>query len=244
MGSRYPAAKRYRKSRYSRNYGTGAKGPSGSRALYAPKTTSSGRTWPYQRPGISMVWDPFPAKATVIMRYNTTITLTSDVAGIAGYHLFRANSIFDPDQTGVGHQPYGRDIYAQIYNHYKVNSSTIVVTPVDAKTGFVGCTITDDTSVNLGFDNVKEVKGTRMIPMTSPGNNNGKVIQQYNSSQIFEPNYDTTGITAAMGNNPSEQSYFHVWFTPQLSTSTGDVKVNISISYNVSMWELQDLGQS
>ena len=167
-----------------------------------------------------MLWDPFPAKATAIMRYNTTITLTSDVASIPGFHLFRCNSIFDPDYSGTGHQPYGRDIYASIYQHYKVNSATIVVTPVDAKTGIVGCTITDDATVNFGFDNIKEVKGTRMISMNgNAGTTMGRVVQTYNNNQMYPAAYDQTGAT--MTSNPNEAAFFHVWFTPQLSTSTG-----------------------
>lgn len=242
MGSRYPLTKRRKYTR--KNYGTGAKGPSYSRALYPSKTTSSGRTWPYQRTGMSMLWDPFPAKATCLMRYNTTVTLNCDVASIPGYHLFRCNSIFDPDQSGTGHQPYARDLYAQIYNHYMVNSATIVIAPITSGIGMIGCTITDDTTVNFGFDNCKEVKGTRMIPLNNQGIGAAKLSQTYNARQIFEPNYDTTGITAAMGNNPSEQSYFHLWYCPKDSVSTGTITLNVSIVYNVSMWELQDLGQS
>jgi len=238
MGSRSPPAKRSRSSKY----GTGAKGVSLSRTLARGKTASSGRTWPYQKPGVSMLWDPFPAKATVLMRYNTTVSLNADVASIPGYHLFRCNSINDPDQTGVGHQPYGHDIYASIYNHYKVNSATIVITPITNVIGMLGCTITDDTTVNFGFDNCKEIKGTRMIPMTGQGTNHGKITQYFNRNQIFDPTVDGTG--ANMGNNPSEQSYFHIWYAPKDNTSTGSVTCNVSIVYNVSMWELQDLGQS
>lgn len=239
MGSRYPIAKR---SRYSKKYGTGAKGASNSNKLYAGKTSSSGRTWPYQKPGLSMLWDPFPAKATALMRYNTTIQLTADVASIPGYHLFRCNSINDPDYTGVGHQPYGHDTYATIYNHYKVNSATIVITPLENKTGFLGCTLTDDASVALGFDSVKEVKGTRMIPLVPSGTNSGKVVQYFNRNQVFDPNID--GLGAAMNQNPTEATMFHVWFAPLNSTSTGTLYCNVSIVFNVSMWELKDLGQS
>lgn len=239
MGSRYPTSSKRRRS--TKNYGTGGKGISFSRSIIKGGSTGSARTWPYQRPGLSMVWDPFPAKATAIMRYNTTISLNSDVASIPGYYLFRCNSINDPDATGVGHQPYGHDTYQSIYNHYKVNYATIVVTPITAGTGVIGCSITDDSTVNFGFDNVKETKGTKMMQWFQ-GTTASKVVQYFNRNQTFGPSVD--GVGANFGQNPSEQQYFHVWFTAKDSASTGAVTCNISITYNVSMWELKDLGQS
>lgn len=35
-------------------------------------------------------------------------------------HIYRMTSIFDPDFTGVGSQPYQRDTYASLYNYYTV----------------------------------------------------------------------------------------------------------------------------
>jgi len=34
--------------------------------------------------------------------------------------LFNMNSVFDPDRTGTGHQPYGYDQMASLYNRYRV----------------------------------------------------------------------------------------------------------------------------
>jgi len=36
--------------------------------------------------------------------------------------VFRANSLFDPDVTNAGHQPYGFDTLSSIYTRYKVES--------------------------------------------------------------------------------------------------------------------------
>ena len=48
-----------------------------------------------------------PDSIYVNMKYNTAITMTS-LLGI-GTYVFSMNSIFDPDFTGVGHQPLGHD---------------------------------------------------------------------------------------------------------------------------------------
>lgn len=40
--------------------------------------------------------------------------------GVAGRQVFRANSIFDPDFTGIGHQPAMRDLWTSQYDFYTV----------------------------------------------------------------------------------------------------------------------------
>ncbi len=68
-------------------------------------------------------------KLMVKLRYVDTITIATAGAGVNS-HVFRANSIFDPDLTSVGHQPLLHDEYAALYERYRVVSSTIKVTPV------------------------------------------------------------------------------------------------------------------
>lgn len=243
MGKRtYQSFAQSSKKSRSNGYSTGARGASTTSVLRRARTSSAGRMWPYQKAGMSMLWDPFPAKVTAVMRYNATITLAADQAGAPVHHIFRANSIFDPDQTGLGHQPYGHDTYMQIYNHYKVNSATIVVTSLSNNKGMLGCTVTDDTTVNGDFDTVKEIKGTRMTPLNDGSEFNGKVVQYFNRNQIFDQNID--GLGANFGQNPSEKSYFDVWYTAQTEVATSTLVCNVCITYNVSMWELKDLGNS
>jgi len=51
------------------------------------------------------------------MKYATTIATNS-----TGSYIFNLNSLFDPDRTGFGHQPYGFDPLANLYNRYRVIS--------------------------------------------------------------------------------------------------------------------------
>lgn len=46
---------------------------------------------------------------------------SSSLATVTGSsQVMNLNSIFDPDRTGVGHQPYGYDQLALLYNRYRV----------------------------------------------------------------------------------------------------------------------------
>lgn len=42
--------------------------------------------------------------------------------------VFNLNSLFDPNRTGVGHQPYGYDQLATLYNRYRVYKSYWIIT--------------------------------------------------------------------------------------------------------------------
>ena len=78
-------------------------------------------------------------------------------AATTDFYTFRLNSTFDPDLTGVGHQPLGRDQLAGvIYNRYRVHSVKItcdfsaflaanvpVLTYMYASNGYNLATITD-----------------------------------------------------------------------------------------------------
>lgn len=60
-----------------------------------------------------------PRSCLIKMRYATTLTLDMNRVTL-GYHLLRANGLYDPDTTGVGHQPLYRDQMAALYTNYMV----------------------------------------------------------------------------------------------------------------------------
>lgn len=60
---------------------------------------------------------------TVRLTYADTFRqdVTCAIAGgNSKFQIFRANSIFDPDYSGGGHQPLFRDMWASMYDHYCV----------------------------------------------------------------------------------------------------------------------------
>ena len=61
-----------------------------------------------------------PAKYQAKLRYSTTFTLTPSAANIVSQRVFSANGMYDPDVTGVGHQPRGFDQIMSLYSHYTV----------------------------------------------------------------------------------------------------------------------------
>jgi len=68
------------------------------------------------------------------LRYAQTNTIDVANFGISA-QVFRANSLYDPDYTGTGHQPNGFDQLIAAYNHYTVVGCRIRVSQLQIGTG-------------------------------------------------------------------------------------------------------------
>jgi len=65
-----------------------------------------------------------------VLIYNDNISINPvPEGGVLGFtrHVFRSNSLQDPDQTGTGHQPMFFDTYAGVYSKYRVTYAKITV---------------------------------------------------------------------------------------------------------------------
>lgn len=205
------------------------------------KTTGRAKNWS----GKSQIaymrgFDPFPAKLVSKLRYKASISLDAST-GLPAHYIFRANSIFDPDFTSIGHQPYGTDQLALIYNHYKVIKSNITVVP-NAQSLIYGVTLTDDTTVSSSFDTIVEQKGTN-VAVIGQSYTSDKKVKAYYSAQNFPG--QQTNLVALFNANPAEVQYYDVWMTGIPETSDPSAKdFVVFIEYVVEVSELKDLGQS
>lgn len=206
------------------------------------QVSGQAKTWPYQSPRTyRLCFDPFPAYHTATLRYSTTIDLNPTVGTVAN-HLFRTNSINDPDYTGVGHQPYGHDQYSAIYNHYRVVSAKITMTPTITGNGIFGISKTDDTTVALNMDLAREQKGTVCAPMANTNTANNTLMSYY---YLSNQAVGADGVGANFGNNPSEQNFWQCWYSGENATADQSSKsFMVNIVYTVFMWELKEFGLS
>lgn len=226
-----PAAKRQKTTRTK------------ARASRKNQLTPVQRNKPYASKGTGPLWDPFPAQAIARMTYSEVITLQPAAAGLVSFNLFRANSIFDPNMSGVGHQPYGHDVYEQIYNHYRVLSATCTLRPTVGGNCIYGIALSDDTSVELDYDTVREMKTSRYASMMNNGGPLYGVTQYYGEKQVFDGR--TADTQALFGQNPADQQFFHIWKTEKdKNTNPSSTSFMLTITYTVRMSELKALGQS
>lgn len=200
------------------------------------------RGWGYAQ-GVSTMFDPFPAFMRANLRYSETFTLNPGVAANA-HQLFRCGSIFDPNFALGGHQPYGTDTYALIFNHYRVIKSVCKVTCTTvSNTSQFGITLTDDSTVSGNYDTVREVKPTKWCVMGS-GTEPKSLAQIYVAKNVFRADTGTK-TTALFTANPADEYFFDIFM--QGVDVTGDVGAGtftVCIDYLCEFTELKDQGQS
>lgn len=183
----------------------------------------------------------FPNSIITTMRYAEVLNLTSTLGAI-GFNTFNANSIFDPNETGVGHQPMYRDQWAGIYDQYVVLGSKITVyfAPQAATANFVVGICGDDNNAFPTALTDKMEQNNSVYTVVSPFCGKVPVL-----TMTFEPQ-ECFGVDAksdgssqtSVGSNPSELWCFGVWCHTMNST-TAKVDITVEIEYTVKFSELQ-----
>lgn len=181
-------------------------------------------------------------------KYGTFVTTSS----LSGQYIFNLNSCFDPDRTGIGHQPMGYDQLAGLYNKYRVIScGWRVQLPLSsgANAYSVGCLPSNDASIVWNdFGEMTEVSRTKYITQNSgapaatlSGKINlatlvGKTKSQYMSDDTFAANVLTS---------PSEVMLLYLQtFSTGTGLATGGINLQVLLEFTVEYFDPKRLLQS
>ncbi len=195
-------------------------------------------------------------KSTVVMKYADTIAIDPGAASISA-HYFRANSINDPDFTGVGHQPFTHDTYATLYGAYRVIKSKIKVTPVASTAstlipGFWGLFIDSDSTLSYS-------EGTQIVedPRTGGfkqhmgvqtphyGIQGGSMRKTFSAKSLGPEGKNNVVL---FGSNASDDrqfsKYFCIWASSILANNPGSLEFMVEIEYTVELTSPLQITQS
>lgn len=198
----------------------------------------------------------FPSQLRTKLRYCDVITLTSTLGSVAT-HAFRMNSLFDPDASGAGHQPYYYDQITALYNRYSVQNAKLT-----AKFSLIANTISttqpsgpcvigvksddDGTLASTDPNTLMEENDSITEFINNPlGGNNVKTIEV-----DFNPKRDL-GILATndanvvvTNTNPTRAWFANLFMFEKGLASPTSVLVKIEIVYDVIFSELKDIAGS
>ncbi len=194
---------------------------------------------------------PFPPKYRCALRYAQTKTYTTGASGVSGTeNAFSLNSLYDPDVTGVGHQPYGFDQVAALYSKYLVLSCDVqirAVTPGGQADMCILAAFTGSQAVSLSgitVDAATEKQGVITKSISSSGSNRNVVI---NLPAIPLPK--SLGLTpvqymaelgtygAAVTASPTVQSFLRVNVASYNGTASEDVTIQVVIIYHAEFYD-------
>jgi len=198
---------------------------------------------------------PFPSRYICKMKYCESVNGVGGPAG-AGYgnYQFSANSIWDPNATGIGHQPYGMDTLTALYNRYRVISCSYVIngTVTNASgvetNSIIGVLSANEGAVVTGginefqenprskfvtqyVGNEKTLKGRIYVPALV-----GRTKSQYMADDRYQAQTNT---------NPAENAIINVYFgfmDGTLATATADL--NVTLEYTVEFFDVKKQLQS
>jgi len=174
---------------------------------------------------------------------------TSINAGLAmiDNHIFSCNGVFDPDITGVGHQPKGFDQIMPLYDHYTVLKSRIACTFYPNGTNIFRCgiVVVDSTSEYTNLSQVGEVPTAKSTCVMNGSSADCKTV----SVGVFPLKFlgmkfgeDTTRGSAS--SNPAEGCFFHVYVGSASGADPVAIFFDAKIWYTVVFHEPKILAQS
>lgn len=173
------------------------------------------------------------------------------VATLVG-HVYRLNSIFDPDFTGVGSQPLGHDQWAAFYRSYRVRGCKITIRAMSdsAQPCTVGIVPLNTNTILSTREQYQEQTKSKFLPVGIDTSNGVSMFSSYGSvaevyggpSNIVD--YDDN-FRATMGTNPTTQLFWHVFATGfGTGNSNFDVQVQVELEYYVDLFQRETLSRS
>lgn len=218
------------------------------KSLQVPRQSQGVRFWP--RLSIA---GPFPRSKSVKLVYTSEqISLSNSIGGVVGAtRNFCLNGLFDPDLTGVGHQPMGFDQWAAFYNLYKVYKVDVKIRPLTigntASNSFLAAQVnasqdaTPLAGATYGACCERRNCATRML---SGLMNDDVVYRSFWINEIEGHNIVDDNYGASTGGNPGNQTILKVGAGNVSATDTGDINVLVELVYHVVFYNPRTLQQS
>lgn len=189
---------------------------------------------------------PFPTTRLVKLRYVTNVTL-NPAAGAVATHTFAANSLYDPDNTGVGAQPYYFDQLMAMYNKFTVVGSKICITPFGATTTgeYVIAGVyrdTDTTPRTANLVETMEAPGTKWIGVGDANQNPRRLSLTYSAKKVHGAKpVANPNLAGTASGNPTDLDFFVIFCgSPHSTTNPGDVVFNVVIEFSALLHDRKD----
>lgn len=192
-----------------------------------------------------------PDSVKVPLRYSYRASYSG---AVAANQIFNLNSLFDPDRTGVGHQPLGFDQWSAFYNRYRVDKVHVEIDFTNATTVFTDCLVVasnDSTPITTAtlFASAAEApfSWNKMMAM-SPSVGQVRYSRTFDLAAIagatkakYRIDDSYQAVTTA---SPTEALVLHVamqdiGFTTNIATG-----LRVRLTYFTEFWDRNQLTQS
>lgn len=205
------------------------------------------KKWARKTVNVNRALTPIPQRYITKMKYSSVLATDASL----GSYKMNLNSIYDPDFTGGGHQPYGFDQLAALYNRYRVIACgyRIQLAVVSTASSIMLTAMPSNQNVTAGTGSeIRENPRAKYI-VQNPGASavvlSGKsylpsLVGRNKAQYMADDRYQAL-VTA----NPSEDAFLNIQtFSPSTDVPLGSVAVQVVMEYTVEFFDMKALGQS
>lgn len=187
---------------------------------------------------------PIPQRFITKMKYSEYV----DTGSLTGQYAFNMNSLYDPNRTGLGHQPYGYDTLATLYNRYRVVScGWRIQLAGDAASAFVLTSLpANEIVTSVSISEMRENPRCKYIQQ-NPGSAAltlhgkcslpslmGRTKSQYMSDDRYSAN---------VGVSPAELAILNLQ-TANTADGIVGTKLQVLLEFTVEWFDIKNLAQS
>jgi len=190
----------------------------------------------------------FPDNFKTRLRYCETGSFAA-ASGANNSNTFRFNSIYDPNLSGIGHQPMYHDTLALVYGKYRVTKAVFTVKfAMSSPPSLTGAVNYAPTTVGVICSNSSSFVSTSADQRMEQNDNSTKILGAKGSGsdivtcrQTYYPGRDlgngTTDDSGAgsFGNNPAQVYHAHIFKIDQNATT--DIQWYVTIEYEVECFQ-------
>lgn len=190
---------------------------------------------------------PLPSRYITKHKYSSAFTMDT----VINEYNWNINSLYDPDRTGFGHQPYGYDQLSGLYGKYRVIGCSYVISGIQADNPGtnirLACNPHNEAIVFSSMDHMLESPRTKYIVQGAQGSplktlkgyvSIPSIVGKTKAQYMADDRY-----AATVGLNPAELAILTVRGGTMYNTNAL-VSATITLEFTVEWFDITQQNQS
>ncbi len=173
------------------------------------------------------------------LTYTASVSLNPGIAPVLpDVHVFRCNSLFDPDFTAAGHQPRGFDQMSLLFQRYMVVGSRMKASFISSNASgdkyIVGIAIRQGSTVSTNNAAYMEQRNSSVKTISSV-QRSVDVNLNFSASKYFSVKHPLgeADLGALATADPVKEAFYHIFAQGTGADDPGVLDVFVSISFAV-----------
>lgn len=178
------------------------------------------------------------------------VELNPGAGGTSAETIYRLNSLYDPNLSGVGHQPLGFDQIMPLYDHFTVIGARARVNFTNTSSGGsvnAALILTDDaTALSTLAPSIENgnCRWTTLGDVSTASATKTMSINCNTSQFLGHKVMQDSKYSGSISQDPLDGVYLHVFVEPTTTSDLGPTIYTIEIEYIAILTEPKVLGQS